>query len=184
MCSSWLEQPLGDLVSHMSRGIAPKYVEDKSATMVIGQRCGRNQQIDLSQTRFHDAEEKPVKKEKMVKPFDILINATGVGSAGRVAQIGASAPKDCTTDSHILTLRAHGIDPLYLGYYLKSKQRIIEGMAEGSTGQTEMNRERLKSEIVVPFPSERKAQKKIAGMLLAFDERIALNDRINDYLAA
>ncbi len=184
MGSRWAKRPLGELVSYMSRGITPKYTESELGITVIGQRCVRNQQIDLSQARFHDAESRPIKTEKLTAPFDILINATGVGSAGRIAQVGARAPENCTTDSHVLTLRAQGIDPLYLGYFLKSKQRIIESMAEGSTGQTEMNRERLKSEIMVSFPVKPEAQKAITKILLTFDRKIRLNNRINDYLAA
>jgi type I restriction enzyme S subunit len=81
-----------------------------------------------------------------------------------------------------LTLRADGIDPLYLGYFVKSKQSIIEGMAEGSTGQTEMNKARLSTEVVVTFPSELEAQKVIASFLLTIDRKIAINYRTNDYL--
>ena len=119
-----------------------------------------------------------------MRQFDILINATGVGSAGRVAQVIDEPPLGCLTDSHVLTLRADGIDPLYLGYFVKSKQSLIEGMAEGSTGQTEMNKSRLSSEILVTFPDDSRNQRKVAMVLLTIDRKIALNQQTNDYLAA
>ena len=152
--------------------------------LAIGQKCVRNQQVDYAQARLHDAASKRVKDEKLVRRFDILINATGVGSAGRIAQIFDDPPKGCITDSHVLTLRAVGIDPLYLGYFVKSKQPVIEGMAEGSTGQTEMNKARLSSEIVVTYPEDIEAQFRISRIILDFDRKIALNQHINDYLAA
>lgn len=182
----WSEKPLGDLVSYMGRGIAPKYDEGQreSSVLVLGQRCVRDQKISLSQARFHDAKAKPVKADKIAIRYDILINATGVGSAGRVAQIVDDLPYGTTTDSHVLTLRAKEIDPLYLGYFVKSKQSVIEGMAEGSTGQTEMNKARLSSEIIVTYPEDARLQRKIAGTLLALDRKIALSSRINDHLAS
>lgn len=182
----WVEKPLGELISYMGRGIAPKYTEkqDESSVLVLGQRCVRNQKIVLSQARFHDVQAKPVKAAKAIAPYDILINATGVGSAGRVAQVVDSLPNGATTDSHVLTLRAKEIDPLYLGYFVKAKQGAIERMAEGSTGQTEMNKERLSSEIIVTYPEDVGLQRGIASILLTLDREIALNSRINDHLAA
>ncbi len=180
----WEEKPLGELVAYMARGITPKYVEEyaDSGVPVLGQRCVRNQMLDLTQVRFHNAVIKPVKPEKLVAPYDILINATGVGSAGRVAQALNAIPAGCTTDSHVLTLRTETIDPLYLGYFVKSQQRAIERMAEGSTGQTELNKARLSSEIIVTYPVDLVQQRAIANMFLAIDEKIDLNNRLNDYL--
>ena len=185
MNSNWNSEPLGNLVGYIARGIAPKYTDEsnENAVVVLGQRCVRNQQIDYSQARLHDSSSKNVKPEKLVRLNDILINATGVGSAGRVAQVTDIPPYGCLTDSHVLTLRADGINPLYLGYFVKSKQSIIEGMAEGSTGQTEMNKARLSTEVVVTFPSDPETQEAIASFLLAMDRKIANNYRTNDYLS-
>ncbi|WP_300627883.1 restriction endonuclease subunit S [uncultured Adlercreutzia sp.] len=185
MKCKWEEKPLGELVSYMARGIAPKYSTGAGAAdvLVLGQKCVRNQQVDISQARYHDSDAKQIKAEKVVQPLDILVNATGVGSAGRVAQAPEQLADTWTTDSHVLTLRASGIDPLYLGYFVKSKQKVIEGMAEGSTGQTEMNKARLCTEIVVTYPESRATQRAIASILSALDHKIALNCRINDHLA-
>lgn len=184
--SGWTEKPLGNLVSYMARGIAPKYTDeqDKSGVYVLGQRCVRNQAIDFSQARFHNNKVKPVKSEKLTALYDILINATGIGTAGRVAQVMGSVPTGCTTDGHVLTLRAKDIDPLYLGYFVKSKQSVIEGMAEGSTGQTEMNKMRLSEDIIVTYPKDRTQQRAIVEFLFALDKKISINNQLNDYLAA
>lgn len=181
----WSQAPLGELISYISKGIVPKYTDDiVGSTIVLGQRCVRNQRVDYTQARFHDQKTKPFKPEKTVVLGDILINATGVGSAGRVAQVTVSPQQNCVTDGHVITLRAKGINPFYLGYFLKSKQAMLEQMAEGSTGQTEMNRSRLQNEIVVTFPQDNAAQTAIAQFGLSVDRKIAINNQINGYLAA
>ena len=179
----WSQAPLGELISYISKGIVPKYTDDiVGSTMVLGQRCVRNQRVDYTQARFHDQKTKPFKPEKTVVLGDILINATGVGSAGRVAQVTVSPQQNCVTDGHVITLRAKGINPFYLGYFLKSRQPMIEQMAEGSTGQTEMNRSRLQNEIVVTFPQDNAIQTAIAQFGLSIDRKIAINKQINGYL--
>ena len=185
MGSSWNEKPLGELISYISRGVTPKYVEsaDENAVIVLGQRCVRNSGLDISQSRFHDLSAKKVKDEKFVRMHDILITATGVGCAGRVSQVLDSLPYGTLTDSHVLTLRAKDIDPVYLGYFIKSKQYMLELMAEGSTGQTEMNKTRVQEEIVVTYPMDASVQKAIADTLRDFDEKIEINKQLNDYLA-
>ena len=95
----------------------------------------------------------------------------------------ADPSRQCITDGHVITLRAKDINPFYLGYFVKSKQKTIELMAEGSTGQTEMNRQRLQSEIIVTFPESKDLQKRIAEYGLAIDKKITVNNQLNDYLA-
>ena len=185
---TWTKAPLGDLLSYIGKGVAPKYTDDSSAAdsvMVLGQKCVRNQSVIYSEARFHDEAAKSFKPEKVVCPGDILVNATGVGSAGRVAQVVDAPSRKCITDGHVITLRSSDrIDPVYLGYFVKSKQVLIEQMAEGSTGQTEMNRTRLQNEILVTFPESNEDQKAIAKFGLAIDRKIATNAKLNGYLAA
>ena len=183
MVCEWHSAPLGELISYIGKGVAPKYINDGlDATMVLGQKCVRNQSLQYEQARFHNSAEKAVNPDKEVRKGDILINATGVGSAGRVAQVMADPSRQCITDGHVITLRAKDINPFYLGYFVKSKQKTIELMAEGSTGQTEMNRQRLQSEIIVTFPESKDLQKRIAEYGLAIDKKITVNNQLNDYL--
>ena len=185
MACEWHSAPLGELISYIGKGVAPKYINDgPDATMVLGQKCVRNQALQYEQARFHTSAEKAVNPDKEVRKGDILVNATGVGSAGRVAQVMADPSRQCITDGHVITLRAKDINPFYLGYFVKSKQNTIELMAEGSTGQTEMNRQRLQNEIIVTFPESKDLQKRIAEYGLAIDKKIAVNNQLNDYLLA
>ena len=182
----WTKAPLGDLLTYAGKGIAPKYTDDSSAAgsvMVLGQKCVRNQSVIYTEARFHDEAAKSFKPEKIVCTGDILVNATGVGSAGRVAQVVDAPSRKCITDGHVITLRSSNrIDPIYLGYFVKSKQALIEKMAEGSTGQTEMNRTRLQNEILVTFPESNEDQKAIANYGLAIDRKIETNAKLNGYL--
>ena len=181
MVCEWHSAPLGELISYIGKGVAPKYINDGlDATMVLGQKCVRNQSLQYEQARFHNSAEKAVNPDKEVRKGDILINATGVGSAGRVAQVMADPSRQCITDGHVITLRAKDINPFYLGYFVKSKQKTIELMAEGSTGQTEMNRQRLQSEIIVTFPESKDLQKRIAEYGLAIDKKITVNNQLNE----
>lgn len=185
MGCSWTSATLRDLIAYIGKGIAPRYTEDRlSGVMVLGQKCIRNWSVDYRQARLHSEAEKSFKDEKIVRIGDIFVNATGVGSAGRVAQVIETPNRKCITDGHVITLRPKGINPYYLGYFVKMKQPIIEQMAEGSTGQTEMNRTRLQDEIVVTFPENPKTQSLIADFFLSIDRKIEFNNQINDYLAA
>lgn len=118
----------------------------------------------------------------MLHSGDVLINSTGTGTAGRVAQI-FNIPMPTTVDGHMILLRpTKEIDPLYYGYVIKSYQKKIESLAEGSTGQTEINRQRLQDEIYITFPKDRALQKEIGTFLFQIDEKIKNNSEINNNL--
>lgn len=178
---------LGELVSFIAKGISPKYAEEKSdnTIVVLNQRTNRNFLIDYSVARLNDLSKKKVPEDKKLVDNDILINSTGVGTAGRVAQL-FHVLEPTTVDGHMIILRPDNkkIDPIYLGYALKAQQSIIEDLQEGSTGQTELNRQRLLGEIKINYPKSREEQVKIGNLFLFIDNRIAENKRINHHLAA
>lgn len=71
---------------------------------------------------------------------------------------------------------------VYYGYAIKGYQKKIESLAEGSTGQTEINRQRLQDEIIIRFPKDKHIQKSIGIFLLRIDEKIKNNEQINNNL--
>ncbi|MHB8276808.1 MAG: restriction endonuclease subunit S [Candidatus Humimicrobiaceae bacterium] len=110
-----------------------------------------------------------------------LVNSTGVGTLGRVAQIKEVVDKT-TVDSHITIVRANkSVNPRFLGYNLFLQQPNIEALAEGSTGQTELSRTRLSEAIKVLLPPDLE-QKSIADTLSCLDDKIELNNSINNSL--
>ena len=184
--TKWREKTLGEVTAFIAKGIPPKYVETETQNTirVLNQKCNRNYEISYVESRLHDLTARPVPESKYIRPGDVLINSTGTGTAGRVAQI-FSVPSPTTIDGHMILLRpSDEIDPLYYGYCIKNYQKKIESLAEGSTGQTEINRQRLQDEIVIRFPNEKELQKTIGMFLFRIDEKIKCNKQINDNLAA
>ena len=182
--TEWRKRCLGEITSFMSKGIPPKYVEreNENTVRVLNQKCNRNFEINYEESRLHDCSKKKVPADKMLRPGDVLINSTGTGTAGRVAQL-YDVPTSTTIDGHMILLRpTEEIDSIYYGYAVKAFQPKIETLAEGSTGQTEINRKRLQEEIVISFPKEKETQERIAHFLLNIDEKIKVNNKINKNL--
>lgn len=110
---------------------------------VLNQKCIRDSVVSFSPARHHNHLSKPVKDRELIRG-DILVNSTGVGTLGRVAQIW-TLEEPTVVDSHVTVVRAKKtkITSTYLGLNLLTRQSEIEGLGEGSTGQTELNRGRL-----------------------------------------
>ena len=137
----WPSVTLDSLTSLVSRGIAPKYTDD-STQIVLNQKCIRDHYIDISLARRHNPK---VINEKWLQYGDLLINSTGEGTLGRAAQVWF-VPENMTVDSHVTIVRPK--DPhllFYIGLWGISHEREIEALHTGSTGQTELPRERVKA---------------------------------------
>lgn len=185
MKSEWNKAPLRELVDYISKGIAPSYAERESKTTVrvLNQKCNRNFRISYSESRLHDLTKKKVPPERYVRVDDILINSTGAGTAGRIAQI-SNVPCDTIIDGHMIIIRANDkVLQKYLGYALKAHQWEVLQLDEGSTGQTELNRERLLDEIIISFPTSLELQEAIVKTLEGIDRKLLLNEKVNDNLA-
>lgn len=143
----WKHASLADLTCYINRGIPPKYDENAEG-LVINQKCVRDQRLNLEPARRQC---KPVPAEKLLRFGDILINSTGVGTLGRVAQV-LEPLESCTTDSHVTIVRANPqTDTDFLGLTLFRLQSHFEDQGVGSTGQTELSRGRIaETECVIP----------------------------------
>ena len=186
MASEWTTSTLRDLVGFISKGIAPAYTEKEndSAIRVLNQKCNRNFQISYAESRLHDTAKKKVPVERYIRENDILINSTGAGTAGRIAQI-SDVPTTTTVDGHMIIIRSNEkVSQKYLGYALKAHQYEVLQLDEGSTGQTELNRERLLDEIIISYPESIEEQDKIVSLLENIDKKMLTNTKINDNLAA
>ena len=179
--SEWIEKSLGEVTSYIAKGIPPKYIEKltENAIYVLNQKCNRDFAISYESARIHDLTKKRVADEKMLNEGDVLVNSTGEGTAGRIAQLW-DIPYPTTTDGHMITLRpTEEVDPLYYGYAIKAQQALIESLAEGSTGQTEINRKRLQEEVIIAFPKDKDKQNCTAKILDNIDKKITINNEIN-----
>ena len=184
MTSEWKTSPLRNLVGFISKGIAPSYADEESETTVrvLNQKCNRNFRINYSESRLHDLARKKVPVERFVREDDILINSTGAGTAGRIAQIG-NLPCDTIVDGHMIIIRANDkVLQKYLGYAMKAHQWEVLQLDEGSTGQTELNRERLLDEIMISYPTSFTLQEMVVKTLEGIDQKLHINEKVNDNL--
>ena len=173
--NNWKEYKLGDISDYISRGVTPLYSED--GVIVINQKCVRDGQVKYEQSRYTNSEKKKITEEKYLKSFDILINSTGQGTLGRVGQV-KEITTPTTVDSHLTIVRIkNNINPVFIGYVLKSKQSLIEDLAEGTTGQTELSRHKVAG-IPILLP-DLPTQTSIAEILSSLDDKIELNNKIN-----
>lgn len=131
----WERKPLKNLSVFLKRGITPTYDEDAEG-IVINQKCIRHRRINLNLAR---RQSKQVPAERFVQPGDILINSTGQGTLGRVAQVATSVP-NCTVDTHVTIVRpSPGVSHRYLGLILMDWEPRFSQMGRGATNQTELS---------------------------------------------
>lgn len=146
---NWKITTIDAISSLITRGVAPKY-DDSSDQIVLNQKCIRDHTIDISLARRH----LPKKiNEKWILKGDLLINSTGTGTLGRVAQVWFEA-NNMTVDSHVTIVRPKdSILQSYIGFWGLSHESEIEAQHTGSTGQTELPRDRVKA-MELPLPDE------------------------------
>lgn len=163
------EVRLGDVTVSIARGVAPKYADhDPNAAIVLNQRCVRDGWIDTGFARRMVP--KKVVAERRAARGDVLVNSTGAGTLGR---LGRWHVGDAFVDGHVTVVKADAdvVGPVVLAYAMFGCESEIEGMATGSTGQTELSPARL-AELELQLPSD-KLTSSVEENLLALEERIA-----------
>ncbi|MDC8447268.1 MAG: hypothetical protein LV473_02810 [Nitrospira sp.] len=104
MRAGWKQQKLGEVCDFLNRGISPKYLDD-GGVCVLNQKCVRDHTVNYELSRRHDAKAKVVSKERFVRVGDVLVNSTGTGTLGRVAQVREEPDELTTVDSHVTIVR-------------------------------------------------------------------------------
>lgn len=137
----WKTSSLAESCSYLKRGLSPKYLE-KGGVLVLNQKCVRDFSIDFRKARRHDNSQRAI-DGRTLEVGDVVVNSTGVGTLGRVAQV-LDLPETTIADSHLTIVRAGStMSPAYLGSWMQKNQTLIENMGEGTTGQTELSRAKL-----------------------------------------
>ena len=164
-----------EYIKYIARGISPLY--DNDGIVVLNQKCIRNQKISLEESRIHNIHKKSVSEDKILHNFDVLINSTGVGTLGRVAQVKNIKDK-ITVDSHITIVRPNleKINGEFFGYCIKVQEDFIETLGTGATGQTELSRDAILDNVVIPNYSKEN-QRKLAKILSNYDDLIENNNK-------
>lgn len=104
--------------------------------------------IDMDQARTHLPK---AINEKWLQYGDLLLNSTGTGTLGRAAQVWFN-PVNITVDTHVMIVRPAKPELIYyIGFWGLLHEKEIEALHTGSTGQTELPRDRVKSmKILLP----------------------------------
>lgn len=171
MKAGWQTNKLGEVCSFLNRGISPKYLEE-GGICVLNQKCVRDHAVNFFLARRHDNTAKRVSSDRLVQAGDVLINSTGTGTLGRVAQVRKAPIEPTTVDSHVTIAR-----PLpgkffseFFGYMLIFIEEAIKKAGEGCGGQTELARAVLAEKFSVTYPSSHSEQHRIVAILdEAFD---------------
>ncbi|MBN1141657.1 MAG: restriction endonuclease subunit S [Deltaproteobacteria bacterium] len=166
MKAGWKTKKLGDVCSLLNRGISPIYLE-KGGVRVLNQKCIRDHQVNYESSRRHDIKAKKVPEERFILLGDVLINSTGTGTLGRVAQVREEPDEPTTVDSHVTIVRPKpGMFHLdFFGFMLATIEDGIKEAGEGCGGQTELARSVLAERFSVRFPESLPEQKRIVGIL-------------------
>ena len=174
----WENVTLEDITTLVSRGITPKYADDTDQ-IVINQKCIRNHTIDLSLARTHTPK---VVNEKWLRFGDLLINSTGDGTLGRAAQVWFR-PQKLTVDSHVTIARPAKENLIfYIGLWGVLHEKEIEALHTGSTGQTELPRDRVKAmELLLP---DNDTLDRFNALITPMAAAIVANQEENNRLAA
>lgn len=133
----------------LKRGKSAKYGKSKIQIIKSGQARGW---FDFDFSERHYVDESFVVDERKLVGGDLLINSTGVGTAGRVTYFGEDG--DFVVDSHITIFRPNQ-DLILPKYALCALGLIgfdnIENMALGQSGQIELSLDII-GNIKIPVP--------------------------------
>lgn len=134
----WELKAVSELTQLISRGITPKYNDESGKSVVINQKCIRDNKLNLELARRQDKE---IPDLKLVQKGDVLINSTGAGTLGRVTQVYEDLP-DTTVDTHVTIVRPlQAISSAWFGAAISNLESYIETLGEGATNQLELKRE-------------------------------------------
>lgn len=166
----WGKSNIAEQASFLNRGITPKY-DDTAKGRVINQKCIRDGRLSLAPARLQS---KDVKPERLVRLGDVLINSTGAGTLGRVAQVRTSLA-DCTVDTHVTIARPMDDDSAtYFGQALLSLEPVFAQMGKGATNQLELGRADIGAlEIWLPPLEIRREFHRLAWPMLEQAEQLA-----------
>ena len=166
MKKGWQTKTLGEICSFLNRGISPRYL-DRGGICVLNQKCIRDHRVSYEPSRRHDVRAKRVGSERLIQAGDVLVNSTGTGTLGRVAQLREAPPEPTTVDSHVTIVRPTPGEfyPEFFGYMLVVIEDAIKEAGEGCGGQTELARSVLAERFSVHYPESLAEQQRIVGLL-------------------
>ena len=163
--SKYESDKLIKLSTLLARGKNPEYGNSNVQVIKSGQARGYYE-FDFSEKAYLASSE--VLDERKLCKGDVLINSTGVGTAGRVTLFDLDG--DFVADNHITIFRGNErVIPEYVLDILSVAIgfKTLEKMADGASGQVELSRNTIKN-IKIPVPPK-SIQKKIVTEIKDID---------------
>ena len=166
MREGWRSVALGEVCELIKRGIAPRYT-GSAGVRVVNQKCIRDHEVNMDLARRHDSAVRPVNSERYIKLGDVLVNSTGTGTLGRIAQVRDEPDQPTTVDTHVTIVRPRSGNfyPDFFGYMLMMIEDEIINSGEGASGQTELPRTKLENNFQVSYPESKEEQRRIVAIL-------------------
>lgn len=166
MKAGWRSEPLKAICQLVNRGIAPVYTES-GGVAILNQKCVRDHIVNFELGRRHNLAVKKVAADRFLQIGDVLVNSTGVGTLGRVAQLRSAPIEPTTVDSHVTIVRPEAglFYPDFFGYALIAIEALIQESGEGCGGQTELARSKLANDFHIRFPKDIQEQRRIVAIL-------------------
>ena len=186
---SWKWVRLDDIViKQIKRGKSPTYTA-KSGTLVFAQKCNAKAgYIDLDIALYLDEsklDKYPV--DEFMQDGDIVINSTGNGTLGRVGVYrNTDNPRNLpiVPDSHVTVIRANqSVDAGYVFYVLKYYQPYMEKLGTGSTNQTELSANVVRTMLfpLPPLSEQKRIVAKIEKLLPYIDRYEQAWSKLEDF---
>lgn len=158
----WKNIKLSEIAEMIKRGKTPSYGDSKIQVIKSGQARGY---FDFDFKNKHYVTKDFKLDERKLQHGDLLLNSTGVGTAGRITVFNFDG--DFVADGHITIIRLDKTkaNSLYVLFALTSVYgfKKIENMAQGNGGQIELSRETINN-LTIPMPPIEK-QKKIVDLI-------------------
>lgn len=107
-------------------------------------------------------------------------NTVLFSSRAPIGYVAIAANDLCTNQGFKSVIPNENVEPLFLYYLLKYNKDKIESMGSGTTFK-EVSGSTMKN-IEVSIPIDKKLQEKIASVLCSIDDKIELNERVNNNL--
>jgi type I restriction enzyme, S subunit len=174
----WKMGAICDLALFLNRGITPTY-DDAASGLVINQKCIRGGRLNLTPAR---RQSKAVKPERQIQVGDVLINSTGAGTLGRVAQVRTPIP-DCTVDTHVTIVRPSDSESAaFLGVALLELESVLSTMGIGSTNQLELGRADIAalSIFIPPLAMREEFQELVWPLFMQAETLAQTNERLTE----
>jgi type I restriction enzyme M protein len=165
--SKYPSEKLVNLTSLIKRGKSPKYGKSNIQIIKSGQARGY---YDFDFTKKHFASPNYELDERQLQKGDLLMNSSGVGTAGRVTYFNLEGI--FVVDSHISILRFDQslISPKYaLNIFGMIGFKNLESLALGQSGQIEMSYDTI-ANFKIPLPPKA-VQEKIIAEIEAIEQK-------------